>query len=218
MSRLSRELIARAAIAIADADGVEALSMRRVAAHLGVGTMSLYHHVGDRQGLYTLMGDTIMARQIIPAAEVPDGWRAGLAEIAVRMHGLFRAHPWILAGWHDADRGEPGSSFVRHVEQTLAIMADLDFLPIGERMALSGLVDEYVMGHLMRHVDVADLDQRWTDYLAEQAASGQFPHLAEAFAAGLHRDQRPGAFQHGLRIVLDGIERYVEARRPGSGI
>lgn len=213
MSRLSRESIAAAAIAIADEDGVDAVSMRRVAQHLDVGTMSLYHYVRDKQELFTVMADAIMTSQLIPDGEVPEGWRAGLEAIGHRAHALFNAHPWILASWHDADRAEPGPSFALHVEQTLATVAELDFLTVGERLELTGLIDEYVTGHVMHNLEPAESQQRWIESLARYAAEGDYPNLSAAFAQE-PLEHRAGEFERGLQIVLDGIEAAIERRRP----
>lgn len=209
MSRLSRESIAAAAIAIADEDDLDAVSMRRVAQRMGVGTMSLYHHVRDKQELFSAMGDAIMREQLIPEDEMPVGWREGLAEIARRAHRLFLDHPWVLASWHDANRSEPGPSFIAHVEQTLTIVAELDFLPVSERLLYSGLVDEYAIGAVM-HNALGD-DHDWQAYLEAMAATGDHPHLAAAFADfGAPPEDE---FERGLQIVLDGIAVAIERSR-----
>src|ERR1700749_1700255 len=74
---LSRERIAATALQIADAEGFEAVSMRRIASELGAGTMTLYHYVKTKDELIALVGDTIMGELVIGADELPDGWRAG---------------------------------------------------------------------------------------------------------------------------------------------
>ncbi len=212
MARLSRESIAQAAIAIADEDGVDAVSMRRVALRLEVGTMSLYHYVRDKQALYTAMGDAIMAEQLIPEDEVPEGWREGLAEIARRAHQLFRAHPWVLASWHAGDRAAPGESFIKHIEQTLAIVSDLDFLPLEERMVYAGLVDAYAVGFVMHNA--LDEDEGFITHIAAMAATGEYPRAAAAFAE--FDDPPKDEFERGLTVILDGIEVAIERSRRAS--
>lgn len=213
MASISRESIAEAAIAIADEDGVDAVSMRRVAQRLGVGTMSLYHYVRDKRELYTAMGDAIMAEQLIPADELPAGWRAGLAEIARRARRLFVDHPWVLASWHDADRAEPGESFFAHIEQTLSIVAELDFLPLEERMLYAGLIDEFTVGYVMHNA--ADEDEWHEPIRARLAAGGDYPNLAAAFADFSRPPENE--FERGLAIVLDGIGVAIERSRTGGG-
>jgi AcrR family transcriptional regulator len=171
--------------------------------------MSLYHYVRDKQELFSAMGDAIMGEQLIPADEMPAGWREGLAEIGRRAHRLFLDHPWVLASWHDADRSEPGRSFIAHVEQTLAIVSELDFLPLSERMLYAGLVDEYAIGAVMH--DTLGQDTDWQAYLEAMAATGGYPHLAAAFPE--FGPPAENEFELGLQIVLDGIEAAIERRR-----
>src|SRR5271156_4306545 len=93
-SPLSREKIADAALAIADAEGFASVSMRRVAQELGVGTMSLYYYVKTKDDLIAVMDDALMGEALLPS--VPKDWRRALTEIATRTHDLFLRHPWAL--------------------------------------------------------------------------------------------------------------------------
>src|ERR671918_360807 len=86
----TREQIAQTAIAIADAEGFDAVSMRRIAAELGAGTMTLYHYVRGKDELVALISDTIMSEIVVPDDELPDGWREGMAEIARRTLAIFK--------------------------------------------------------------------------------------------------------------------------------
>ncbi|MCC3773914.1 GntR family transcriptional regulator [Streptomyces sp. UNOB3_S3] len=91
---LTRNRVVRVAIAVADAGGTGALSMRAVAAELGVGTMVLYRHVPGKDELVTLMADTVFGEARVPAY-APDGWRARL-EVSARVQwALYRRHPWL---------------------------------------------------------------------------------------------------------------------------
>src|ERR1700721_4608106 len=94
-SQLSREKIASAALAIADAEGFEAVSMRRVAQELKVGTMSLYYYVKTKDDLIAVMDDALMSEAILPS--LPKGWQRAMMEIAKRTHAVFMRHPWALA-------------------------------------------------------------------------------------------------------------------------
>ena len=93
---LTRDRVIEAGIAVADADGLEALSMRRVAAELGTGTMSLYRHVQDRDELVRNMSGTVFAEAPLPEPP-PDGWRACLELAARTQWDLYRRHPWLAA-------------------------------------------------------------------------------------------------------------------------
>src|ERR671924_315257 len=90
----TRERIAQAALKIADEDGFEAVTMRRVAAELGAGTMTLYHYVRNKRELAALMDDAVMGELLVPEEELADDWREGLAQIARRTYQCFLRHPW----------------------------------------------------------------------------------------------------------------------------
>jgi AcrR family transcriptional regulator len=94
--RLSRAEIVATAIAIADQDGLDAVSMRRVAADLGSGTMSLYRHIKSREQLLDLMIDTAYAGMNLPPRPGGD-WRADLALLANAQRRLMLAHPWVAS-------------------------------------------------------------------------------------------------------------------------
>src|SRR5205823_341014 len=87
--------IAAAAMAVADAEGVDAVTMRRVADELGAGTMTLYHYVRSKDELIALVVDQMMGELLIPDDEMPDDWREAFAAIGRRSREAFRRHVWI---------------------------------------------------------------------------------------------------------------------------
>src|ERR1700735_2663196 len=93
-SRLRREKIALTALAIADSEGFSAVSMRRVAQELSVGTMSLYYYVRTKDDLVAAMDDALMGETLLPS--LPKGWRPAMMAIAERTHSMFLRHPWAL--------------------------------------------------------------------------------------------------------------------------
>jgi AcrR family transcriptional regulator len=113
-SWLRRDAIVDAALVIADREGLESVSMRRVAAELGVGTMSLYHHVADKEELLHAMADAIGEEMLIPG-EVPADWREALRQIALRTRDTFLRHPWLLDV--GTERPIPTRNTLRHIEQ-----------------------------------------------------------------------------------------------------
>jgi AcrR family transcriptional regulator len=228
----TREQIAQTAIAIADAEGFESVSMRRIASELGAGTMTLYHYVRGKDELVALVSDAIMAEIIVPDDELPEGWREGLAEIARRTLAIFRRHPWIVERLGEGDPLSTGPSVLRHVEQTFAVTARTG-LAVEHQVELSSIVDDYVFGHAIRAYHEASFGsggeprQRFdamVTYLTDQLASGDYPHL-EAIAgddpaAGFERIGRltgdEARFERGLHRLLDGLEAWVEeVRRSG---
>ena len=142
--RLTRERIIEGAVALLDADGVDGLSMRRLAARVGAGTMSLYEYVASKEDVLDLALDAVMAE--IEPAEVPDadaGWRAALAVQATRTREVMRRHPWmvVLLG----TRPLLGPNFLLRSERFYAILvrAGLDGRPL---IAAVNAVFSYVHG------------------------------------------------------------------------
>jgi AcrR family transcriptional regulator len=220
----SREQIAATAIAIADAEGFEAVSMRRIAAELGAGTMSIYHYVRGKDELVALLANTLMSELIVPDDELPEGWRAGMAAIARRTRAVFRRHPWIVEHMDEGDPEHTGPSLLRHVEQTLTVTARTG-LSHDDQFELAAIVDDYVFGYAMRvHESRREAETRgdaFRAFVTDQLATGQYPHLqavagddpAGAFErAGLLADDEE-RFERGLQRVLDGLELWVERAR-----
>jgi AcrR family transcriptional regulator len=205
--------------------------MRRIAAELGAGTMTLYHYVRNKDELVALIADRIMSEMVIPDDELPDGWREGMAEIARRTLAIFEGHPWIVEHMGEGDPDSAGPSTLRHVEQTLAV-ASRSGLDGDDQFELAAIVDDYVFGYAMRSHPGAqpgsDGDARsrldaMIAYLNKQLGTGDYPHL-EAIAgddpaaglarvAHLARDEQ--RFERGLQRVLDGLQLWVD-RAPGN--
>jgi AcrR family transcriptional regulator len=222
----SREQIVAKALEIADAEGFEAVSMRRIAAELGAGTMSLYHYVRTKDELVALIGDAIMGELLVPEGELPDGWRDGMTEIARRTRAVFDRHPWILRHFGDGGEDSPGPNGMRHFEQTLSVMARAG-VDAESQFELAALIDEYVFGHAVHGAEPDPFGERdsahereMLGYVTRQLATGEFPHLQwlagddpraafRRFAAVAADDRR---FERGLRILLDGIELEIERR------
>ena len=140
--RLSREEIVAAAIAAADRDGVDAVSMRRVAAALGSGTMSLYRHVASREQLLDLMIDSTYSGIELPAR--PSGaWRHDLALLAHAQRRMMRAHPWaaLLVG----SRPPVLAGFLRPFEFALAALTGAG-LEITDAAGAAATLNAFVTG------------------------------------------------------------------------
>ena len=232
----TREQIAQTAIAIADTEGFEAVSMRRIAAELGSGTMTLYHYVQGKDELIALVSDAIMAEILVPEDELPEGWREGLAELARRTREIFLRHPWIVEHMGEGDPSSTGPSVLRHVEQTFAVTSRTG-LDLDRQVELSSIVDDYVFGHAMRAYHGARFggeeasEQRldaMVAYLTEQLATGDYPHLQAlagddpeaAFVRIGHLTSDEDRFERGLHLLLDGLEAWVAESRasgPASG-
>jgi AcrR family transcriptional regulator len=225
----TREQIAAAAMRVADAEGTDAVTMRRVATELGAGTMTLYHYVANKQELLALMDDAMMGELLVPDDELAGDWREGLAQIARRSYAVFKRHPWLVEHLGDEeDPGPGGPNGMRHFEQSLKVAARTGLDDLG-RIELVGLVDDYVFGHVLRAREMArDSEQSdahvaaMLDYLEAMLATGEYPHIAELAGddvrASFERIAAFGAdenrFERGLQRLLDGIELDLRRRDP----
>jgi len=207
------------ALAIADAEGFEAVSMRRVAADLGAGTMSLYYYLRSKDDLVALMDDALLGESLIPDDELPDDWRAALAAIARRTRDVFLRHPWALhslqgeAAVHGAPVGPNG---LRHFEQSLAALEHAP-LDTSQKLDLLAIVDDYVFGHVLRAGELRSRRDTDRDEVAatvefgmEQLRSGRYPHLEalsrDPAAASIVDEGRSGErFERGLQALFSGV-------------
>jgi AcrR family transcriptional regulator len=215
----SRADIARAAMEIADSEGFEAVSMRRVAQRLGAGTMTLYHYVRNKDELITLMSDAVMAEILVPEDELADDWRTALTQIATRTRTVFATHHWVFERMGD---GRPSPSGLRHFEQSLQAVAPLG-LGRNETFELIGLVDDYVFGFALREQQEREEHVRgWPpeliDFFKREMESGRYPLISDffehdfdsSFDAVLEFLNQPGRFERGLNRLLDGIEAELQ--------
>jgi AcrR family transcriptional regulator len=224
-TRISREELAVAAVHIADTEGFAALSMRRLASEVDVGTMTLYHYVRNKDELLTLLFDAVMSEVTFPAEEaLPDEWRPALIAIAVRTREVLMRHPWMF---EIADDPPIGPNIVRHFDQTLQALSSLP-LPLGEKLHVAGLVDEFVFGFCLHERNdthaAQGIESKMLDYIATLLETDAYPTLsALKNELGLDRmwdevrtsASAPGRFEKHLNLLLDGIEADV-ARRNGS--
>ena len=193
-AQLSRETIAAAALAIADAEGFEAVSMRRVAQELNVGTMSLYYYVETKDDLIAVMDDALMNIALLES--VPRNWKRAITEIATRTHEMFLRHPWALVSMQSAP---PGVNAMRHMEQCLEALAKTS-MTAKQKLTLLAMVDDFVFGHALR--EAASEKEVDLEFATAQIATGNFPRIAEIFAGGrleIGKDR----FQAGLRLLLE---------------
>jgi AcrR family transcriptional regulator len=229
--RFTREAIAKAALAIADADGFHALSMRRIAERLGAGTMTLYHYVRTKAELVALMDDALMGEIVLPEGALPKDWREALTAIARRTREVFRRHPWALVSMQGA---LPGPNGARHFEQCLAALSRTSF-DRRTKLEVLALVDDFVFGHVLRAAEVQSTVSKEPDaevlaaireWVLKQYETGAFPHTLALFGRApaekrvrevVGADDEEGRFERGLATLLDGIvqsrPRPARARR-----
>ncbi|MBO3749240.1 TetR/AcrR family transcriptional regulator C-terminal domain-containing protein [Streptosporangiaceae bacterium NEAU-GS5] len=212
----SRADIAAAGVRLADADGIEGVSLRRVAAELGTGTTTLYRYILSKDELFDLMIDSVMGEQGPPA---PAGdWRADLVAVARETRAMVLRHPWLAE--LPATRPALGPNSLVWLEATYA-SADAQGLAPDEVMAQVTTLLTFVRGHVAeelaerRAASRSGMDMR--TWLAAQAQygemifnSGRYPHLSRMMleAETPHAPDRfERAFRQGLAHILDGIAR-----------
>jgi AcrR family transcriptional regulator len=214
--RFSREEIAAAAVRIADAEGLGAVSMRRLANELGAGTMTLYHYVRTKDELLTLVTDAIMGEVVIPPEErLPSHWRDAVSVLARRTRATMLRHPWIFDITDDPPFGPNG---VRHFDQSLEAVSSLP-ISWADKLDIVGTVDEYVFGYCLQDRNNAQGDEFGNDgmigYVGTLLATGDYPQLTALVAEhGLDEAWEimsayfadSGRFERNLARVLDGLQ------------
>jgi AcrR family transcriptional regulator len=210
---LDTDTIVATALRIADEEGVDAVSMRRIASELRVGTMSLYHHVADKDELLELMADATSAELIVPG-EILGDWREALRQIAHRTRDAFLRHPWLL----DTAGTRPlvTRNSLRHVEQSVAIVIGLD-VDRDTAIAMVMATDDYTIGHVFRQSRVGTgqrpfATERDRERVRDMLATGEFPHLARVFANEGDIAPPPDTFEAGLEWLFDGMQAVLDAR------
>jgi AcrR family transcriptional regulator len=224
---LSREQIGQTAVKIADAEGFEAVSMRRIARELGAGTMTLYHYVRNKDELLSLMVNEAMSGFLVPEDDLTGDWRQALSKIARASRKTFREHPWWVEAMSEPTGSGPNG--FRHFEQSMAAVSELDARP-RDRLELVGLVDDYVFGFTLRELlqemyereGDPDMTESGLAFFESELATGEYPNasklfrgdlrtavqrLMESFSGEKANDRR---FERGLKALLDGFEANLK--------
>lgn len=199
--------IVAAAIEIADRDGLEAVSIRRLAAHLDGRAMSFYDHFESKEELLGAMVEEAVAEVRGP---LPEGWREGMATIARRIYATLVRHPWIVAVSGVPPRfGANSIAIARQMIEAASALGILD----EEVWLAAGTINDYVVGHC-RRIAAVPHDRRAAEVVPSDLIPAQelaaTPGLASLPESLRTRDSIV-RFEWGLQVVLDGIER----RRPG---
>ncbi|MFF6801030.1 TetR/AcrR family transcriptional regulator C-terminal domain-containing protein [Streptomyces sp. NPDC012616] len=215
---LSRDAIVREAVAMLDADGIEALSMRKLGARLNAGATSLYRHVATKDELMELAVDEVAAEIHVPSAAGPDGpdWRAVVAEAAGSFRATALRHPWLASVLGQAGLAYLGPNLMAFSERLAALFTAAGF-------AEPGRVIEPVLSYV---IGVSTTEAAWlttvarsgeteADFVARlmpaaQQAAAPYAHLAAEYAASAAESADPaalreGKFAYGLDVVLDGL-------------
>jgi AcrR family transcriptional regulator len=220
---ISREAIVDAAIRLLDSEGLDALSMRRIADELGTGAASLYWHVGSKDGLLDLVFDKIIGEGEIPDP-VPGQWREQLKEVARAQRAVSLRHPYVVR--LSIGRLPMGPNALRYSERVLAILRagglPPDLAVRGSHLLIAAVngftLDETGVGGDPRNPDEARFAQAAAmarDYLASLPTE-LFPNLV-ALADEYSYSDPDGQFELLIDIFVDGLARQAAAAAGQDG-
>jgi AcrR family transcriptional regulator len=210
---VTRERALTAAVAIADAEGIAALTMRRLAQQLGVEAMSLYHHVANKDDVLDGITDLVVGEIQVP----PSGtdWRTAMRDRAISAHEVLLAHPW--AAMMLMSRFNIGPGMTRYLDATIGRLREGGFTIHGALDAWHTL-DSHIYGFTLQELqlpfDAADNAQVSADAL-ELFDPAQFPYVVEVVTE-ISRTGRVEHFEFGLDLILDGLEQTL-ARKGRTG-
>jgi len=205
---LTRGLVLAEALALADADGMSALSMRRLAQRLGVEPMSLYHHVARKDDLLDGLVDAVFAEIDLPPKGLP--WRDAVRHRTVSARQVLRSHPWAIGLLES--RLTPGAATLRHHDAVIGCLRGGGFTVALAAHAFS-VIDSYLYGFVLQEVSLPFRTPEESAQMAaaflEHVPAEVYPHLTElttehVLAPGYDYGEE---FAFGLELVLDGLER-----------
>jgi AcrR family transcriptional regulator len=215
---LSRDRVLLAALALADASGIESLSMRKLGEALGVEAMSLYNHVPSKGDLLDGLVDRVFAEIELPAGG--DGWKSAMRQRAVSARAALSRHRWAIGLMES--RTTPGPATLRHHDAVLGCLRQAGFPVVLAGHAYSAL-DSYIYGFALQEAslpfetgpETAEMAQTMLAHFPAE----EFPHLAEfTFEHVLQPGYDYGLeYEYGLDLLLDGLERALSAAGGDNG-
>jgi AcrR family transcriptional regulator len=207
---LSRDRILLAALDLADQEGFEACTMRKLGAQLGVEAMSLYRHVTSKEDLLDGLVDLVFAEVEVDEPGTTE-WRPATRDRAYSQRAAMRRHRWAIGLMEG--RMQPGPASLSVHDATLGILREAGF-PFRAAVHANSVLDAYVYGFALQERDLpAQADGATAEVMRQQARHvpevRDYPYLVEAMGefadAGYDYDAE---FTYGLELILDGIERW----------
>jgi AcrR family transcriptional regulator len=208
--RLSRERVLQAALALAARDGIESLTMRKLADELGVGAMSLYYHVPNKEQLLDGMVDIVFSEIEPPSTDVD--WKTAMRNRALSTRNALRRHPWAIGLMEG--RTSHGPANLRLHDAVLGCLRAAGF-SLEMTVHAYSVQDAYIYGFALQEQDMSS--ETADDFAAEaqrqmreyEAMLADFPHLVEVVGgyvakAGYDYDAE---FLFGLDLILDGLDK-----------
>ena len=206
-TKLSKQRVVLEAVGLADREGVDGLSMRRLAAVLGAGAMSLYHYVANKEELLDAMIDIVFEEIELPT-DATD-WQSAMRQRAISTRQVLARHPWAIGLLES--RTSPGPANLRHHEAVTACLRRAGFSVLMATHA-NWLLDSYVYGFALQESSlpfdtVDEFADTTEDVFLPQLPPDQFPYLNESAAALVAAGYDPAdEFIFGLDLVLAALE------------
>lgn len=205
---LTRQRIVDSAIENADSAGLEALTMRGVAAMLRVAPMALYRHIANRDDLIDAMIDVVFSEIVLPLGGAD--WKSAMRDRAISLVGVLSRHPWAIGLMES--RRHPGPANLRHHDAVIGKLRSAGFSLAQVAHAYS-ILDSYIYGFATTNINIpfettAEMTAMAED-MFEPFPANEYPNLAEFVA---DHAMQPGydhaiEFEYGLDVILDGLER-----------
>ncbi len=209
---LNRRRVLQAALALADEDGIESLTMRKLGEAVGVEAMSLYNHVANKADLLDGLIDVVFSEINLPSGE--DSWKAAMRQRAIAARAVLSRHRWAIGLMES--RTSPGPATLRHHDAVIGCLRDAGFSVELAAHAYSAL-DSYIYGFALQErglpFDTPERTSEVTQAIMAQFRPDQYPHLTEV---AVEHVLQPGydygkEFEFGLDLILDGLERTLHA-------
>jgi AcrR family transcriptional regulator len=202
---LSKDRVLSAALALADAEGIEALSMRRLAKELGVEAMSLYNHVANKDEILDAIVDLVAGEFDLPS-DTGD-WKSAMRRHLTSARDVLLRHRWATALWM---RQGGGTARLRNGDWMLRTLREAGFSKDLMYHAFH-ILESYVQGYTLQQLNFPykgeELKGMATSFL-QQLPADEYPDLVEHIRQHLEpHDEGPGGFEMGLGLILDGLER-----------
>lgn len=207
---LSRERVLGSAVAIADADGIGALTMRSLARELGVKPMSLYYYVANKGEILDAIIDMVFAEIDVPS--VVGDWKREMRRRAGAVRQALGRHTWAIGLLES--RTAPGPATLRHHDATLGVLRTAGFSVKAAAHAYA-LLDSYTYGFALQEAALPfsgrDTAASVTDPIVQMFSAGDYPHLMEIATEHV---LQPGydfgdEFEIGLELILDALQRWI---------
>jgi AcrR family transcriptional regulator len=202
---LNKERVLRAALVLADAEGIEALSMRRLAKELGVEAMSLYNHVANKDEILDGIVDLVAGEFDLPSGA--GDWKAAMRRHLISARDVLLRHRWATALWM---RHGGGTARMRNGDWMLRTLREAGFSKDLVYHAFH-ILESYVQGYTLQQLNFPYKGEELAGMAAsflQQLPADEYPDLVEHIQQHLEpHGEGPGGFEMGLGLILDGLDR-----------